>query len=101
MAGSSTNRVSQSNTDEVHTAVNNQNLSSDTTSSTTQNIRNHDIVHGDSIGGGLNTFNGLSNSSTGVQVFKLQELSFTSPECASNPRSVQCIIAKATFYQKV
>jgi hypothetical protein len=41
--------------------VNNQDLSADTVSSTEQNIRNHDIVHGDDIKGGMNTFNALQN----------------------------------------
>ena len=77
MAGSHTNRTTQSNTDETHTAVNNQDLSSNTTVNDTKNIRNYDIVHGNDIGGGYNTFNGLTN--TGTQVFKLQELNLSQP----------------------
>ena len=66
MGGSKTNKTNQVNTNEVHTAVNNQNLSSDKRINDTTNIRNHDIVHGNDIGGGMNTFNGLTNSATGI-----------------------------------
>ena len=72
MGGSNTGRTNQVNTKEVHTAINNQDLSSDKKINDTTNIRNYDIVHGNDIGGGMNTINGLTN--TGTQVFKLQEL---------------------------
>ena len=75
MAGSNTQRVQQANTFKYTSNVNNQDLSKDITSRTTQNVRNHDIVHGDDIKGGMNTFNALSN--TGKQIFKLQELMYT------------------------
>ena len=72
MGGSHTGRTNQVNTKEVHTAINNQDLSSDKKVDDTTNIRNYDIVHGNDIGGGMNTINGLTN--TGTQVFKLMEL---------------------------
>ena len=78
MGGSNTNKVNQVNKTEVHTAINNQDLSSDKRINNTTNIRNYDIVHGNDIGGGVTTINGLTN--TGTQVFKLQELRFASQE---------------------
>ena len=74
MGGSNTGRTNQVNTTEIHTAVNNQDLSSDKKINDVTNIRNYDIVHGNDIGGGMNTFNGLTNTASGTQVFKLQEL---------------------------
>ena len=74
MAGSSTGRTNQVNTTEIHQAVNNQDLSKDIKINDIKNIRNHDIVHGNDIGGGHNTFNAVLNTSTGKQIFKLQEL---------------------------
>jgi hypothetical protein len=59
MSGSNTNRVSQVNNVGIKTNVNNQDLSSDTTVTNQTNLRNHDIVHGDDIKGGMNTFNAL------------------------------------------
>ena len=72
MGGSGTNKTNQVNTNEVHTAINNQDLSSTKVVNDTTNIKNYDIVHGNDIGGGITTINGLTN--TGLQVFKLQEL---------------------------
>ncbi len=74
MGGSHTGKTNQVNTNEVHTAVNNQNLSKDIKINDVTNIRNHDIVHGSDIKGGQNTFNAVLNTSTGKQIFKLQEL---------------------------
>ena len=75
MGGSHTGKTNQVNTKEVHTAVNNQDFSKDIKIDDVTNIRNHDIVHGSDIGGGQNTFNAILNTSTGKQIFKLQELS--------------------------
>ena len=74
MGGSNTGKTNQVNTTEIHTAVNNQDLSKDIKINDVTNIRNHDIVHGNDIGGGENTFNAILNTSTGQQIFKLQEL---------------------------
>ena len=74
MGGSNTGRTNQVNTKEIHTAINNQDLSSDKKINDTTNIRNYDIVHGNDIKGGMNTFNGLTNTASGTQVFKLMEL---------------------------
>ena len=49
-------------------------MSKDTRINDTTNIRNHDIVGGSNILGGQNVYNGVLNTSTGIQVFKLQEL---------------------------
>ena len=49
-------------------------MSKDTRINDTTNIRNHDIVGGSDIKGGQNVYNGVLNTSTGIQVFKLQEL---------------------------
>ena len=74
MGGSNTGRTNQVNTTEIHSAVNNQDLSKDIKINDTKNIRNYDIVHGNDIKGGHNTFNAVLNTSTGKQIFKLQEL---------------------------
>ena len=65
MGGSSTNKTNQVNTNEVHTAINNQDLSSTKVVNDTTNIKNY-------IGGGIFHLNGLTNA--GHEVFKLQEL---------------------------
>ena len=77
MAGSNTGRTQQVNTTEIHSAINNQDLSKDIKINDTTNIRNHDIVHGNDIKGGANTFNAVLNTSTGQQIFKLMELRLT------------------------
>ena len=77
MGGSSTNKSNVVNQNGVETNISNSNLSSDKNINDTTNIRNHDIVGGNDIKGGQNTFNGILNTSTGIQVFKLQELLYT------------------------
>ena len=74
MGGSNSNKTTQVNQTSTTQNVNNQNLSADKKINDVQNIRNYDIVHGSDIKGGSNVFNGVLNTSTGVQVFKLQEL---------------------------
>ena len=74
MGGSNTGKTNQVNTTEIHTAVNNQDLSNDIRINNVDNIRNYDIVHGNDIKGGQNTFNAILNTSTGQQIFKLMEL---------------------------
>ena len=72
---STTNESTVNN--QVSTNTSNQNYSKDNTINDESNIRNHDIVHGDDIKGGVNTFNAMTNTQGGVQIFKLQELLYT------------------------
>ena len=91
MGGSNTGKTNQVNTTEIHSAVNNQDLSKDIKINDVTNIRNYDIVNGNDIGGGQNTFNAILNTSTGKQIFKLQELSnnFTLAPNMSNNADLQ------------